>query len=676
MHGASLVVDLGLVLAVAALMSVVTRWLRQPTILGYLFAGLIVGPYIPIPIFADPHRIETLAELGVVLVMFAVGLEFRIETLLRVLPTSGLTGVVEVGFMVWCGFTLGQLLGWTIVASVFLGASIAISSTMVVSKVFAQSKVPGAVKSHVLGVLVVQDVLAIVLIAVTTGVAAGGGLGPKDLLLTLGRLGGLLFVLVVAGLFVVPPIVRRVASFASKEILVVVALGLCFALAIIAEHAGYSVALGAFIGGILVAESGHGHDVEHVIEPMRDVFAALFFVSIGMTVDPRQALQYIDVSLIVFALVIGGQLFIIMFVGLASGSGFRRSIVAALSLGQIGEFAFIIAGIGRAAGVVPDMLQPVLVTVAVLTAFTTPMVVNNAERIADRLEAHLPRRLFVLLQLYETWREWLGRRRSAAGRAFLVRTLRAIALDAIALIVFLTFVLAWRPDLLAWASSLVGPSRGPWLVTAGVLGVALPILLALISTSTRLSRHLAQELLPADQRTSETAKVVVRLLRGIVHLLVLLGVGVPAVAVLRPVLGAPLAAPLLAAAVLAFMAYLWRASSVAEHELASGTERIAAAFVDRTGQPPAPKLPALERITSLTVAASDGAVGRTLADLDLRRRTGATVISILRADDERVLPTGHEVLRAGDVLGIAGDDDAFAAAKKLLEDTPTTHPPE
>lgn len=670
MHGPSFVVDLGLVLAVAAVTSVVTRWLKQPLILGYLFAGLIVGPYIPIPVFADHERIEALAELGVVLVMFAVGLEFRIAKLVRVLPTAGVTGVVQVGFLVWCGFSFGQLLGWSTVASVFLGASIAISSTMVVSKVFGQIPIAPAIKDHVLGVLVVQDVLAIVLIAVTTGVAAGGGLAPRELLLTLARLGGLLAVLMVGGLYVVPPIIRRAVRFESKEILGVVALGLCFALAIVAEKSGYSVALGAFIAGILVAESGHGDRVEHLIEPTRDVFAALFFVSIGMTVDPLEAAQYFGISLGVFAIVILGQLVIVTFVSVASGNGLRRSLVAGLALGQIGEFAFIIAGVGRAANVVPDALQPVLVTVAVMTAFTTPMIASRAERIANRIDALLPRHVHLVIELWEAWRLRLARRRTLAGTRVLVRMLRAIALDAFALIVFLTVVAAWRPELTAFAGSIAGPKRALWIVTVGVGAIAGPLLIALVQTSVRLSSHLAAELLPPDERRSEIARLVVRTLRAFVHLLVVVAVGVPAIAVLRPVMGVPLGGPILGITVLVFVVYLWRTTSAVEVELRSGTERLALALADQTTSdselPVETKLPGLDRLTRVTIDPAHAAVGRTLAELDLRRRTGATVVSIHRADHDQVLPTGREVLRAGDVLAIAGDAATLEAATRLL----------
>ena len=298
------VVDLAIVLSVAGVTSVLARLLGQPSILGYLLAGFIVGPYIPIPVFADPQRVQELAEFGVLLVMFAIGLEFRISKLMSVLPLSGLTGLIQVSFLVWCGFSVGHLIGWNTVQSVFLGASIAISSTMIVSKVFEDHPPAPQVRQYVLGVLVVQDVLAIVLIAATTAIAAGGGLAPMQLVTTIGGLAAVLFGMLVGGMLVVPRLMRAVVRLRSPEISAVVSVGLCFGLAELAATFGYSVALGAFIAGMLVAESGQGVTVEHLIRPLRDVFAAVFFVSVGMTVDPFQAFDSIGVTLLVFRILV------------------------------------------------------------------------------------------------------------------------------------------------------------------------------------------------------------------------------------------------------------------------------------------------------------------------------------------------------------------------------------
>ncbi|MFT5584789.1 MAG: CPA2 family monovalent cation:H+ antiporter-2, partial [Cognaticolwellia sp.] len=374
-----LVQDLGIALSMAAGMGLLAKRLGQPPVLGYLLAGLLVGPYIPIPVFADGERTHALSELGIVLVMFVVGLELRIKRLIKVLPTAGATALIEVGALLLAGIGVGTALGWGAQGALFLGASIAISSTMIVSNVFTGQGVTGPLRGYVMSVLVVQDVLAIVLAAVLTAVAAGQGLEPVALAAVVGRLAAVLVGILAFGVFLVPPLIRRVKALGSKELLVVVCAGLCFGLAFAAESLGYSVALGAFLAGVLVAESGEGHHVEHAMEPVRDIFAAIFFVAIGMSVDPRLALANLPVALAVSGLVVVVQLLSVGFAGVLSGNGLRRSVRAGLSLGQVGEFGFILSAIGIQAGVAPAELAPIVVTVAVLTSFTTPIAIRHSE---------------------------------------------------------------------------------------------------------------------------------------------------------------------------------------------------------------------------------------------------------------------------------------------------------
>lgn len=419
---------------------------------------------------------SALAEFGVILVMFAVGLEFRIGKLVRVLPVSGLTGLIQVSVLMWCGFTLGQWLEWSTIESVFLAACVAISSTMVVSKVYEQRPVDQDVRHYVFGVLIIQDVVAIVLIAAMTAIATGGGLAPAELAVTVGRLAVVLVGMLVGGMLVVPRVIRAVARLNSVEILSVVSIGLCFVIALLAERLGYSLALGAFIAGILVAESGRGAQVEHLIQPVRDMFAAVFFVSIGMTVDPSRAIMHLPTTGLVFVVVVLAQFLSVSFVGALSGNGLRRSITAALSLGQIGEFSFILASIGIAAGVVRGDLQPILVTVAILTAFTTPLLLGAVDRIVEGVDRLLPSRLQGLFGLYEEWSDRIRSKRGERERSLTARAIRALTLDAAALIAILVITivglqrasgeLALRLDL--------GLEYARWIVagSALLLGVA------------------------------------------------------------------------------------------------------------------------------------------------------------------------------------------------------------
>lgn len=674
MPDGSFVVDLAIVLSVAGATSVLARLCGQPTILGYLLAGFIVGPYIPIPVFADPKRVTELAEFGVLLVMFSIGLEFRISKLISVLPMSGLTGLIQVSFLVWCGFSVGQLLDWNTIESFFLGASISISSTMIVSKVFEDSPVAPMVRRYVLGVLVVQDVLAIVLIAATTAIAAGGGLSPAELTTTVGGLAAVLFALIAGGLLVVPRFMRAVANLRSPEISAVVSIGLCFGLAELAATFGYSVALGAFIAGMLVAESGQGATVEHLVRPLRDVFAAVFFVSVGMTVDPLRALDSVDIALLVFLVVVIGQFVSVTAVGLLSGNGLSRSVTAALSLGQVGEFGFIITAIGVEAGVVRTELQSIVVTVAVLTAFTTPLFFKRADKVVRTIDRWMPARMQHLLSLHE---EWLERTRAAAdtrpsGR--LQQAVRAAAFDAALLITLAGLAFALESEVSEWIRAHLDTSAlAARSLSGGVmLLVATPFLAGLVRNARSISRLVSERILPPEGNPPTSAKVAARAFRITLSLVIVLAVGLPAIAVTRPFTGEAYGATALALVVTAIVIHLWRNTHAVEDEFRSGAEQIAAALKRQAGGDRVTTLidpsliPGLDTVHGVTLADDSYAVDKTLANVDLRCRTGATVVAIHRGDSDVLLPTGHEKLLAGDVLAVTGTRDALEKAELAL----------
>lgn len=708
MHGgAGFVGDVALVLGVAALTGLVARRLRQPSILGYLVAGLVVGPYIPIPVFADPERVNALAEFGVVLVMFGVGLELRLRDLVRVLPLSGITALAQISFLFWCGLNVGTLLGWSRVESLFLGAALCISSTMVVSKVFGQRPVDEDVRTHVVGVLVLQDVAAIGLIGAMTGVAASGQVAGDELLLTLARLAAVLLGLLVVGLLVVPRLVRKVVAEGSAETLSIVAVGLCFVLALLAEELGFSVALGAFIAGVVVAESGEGPRVEHNLQAVRDMFAAIFFVSIGMTVDPREAFANLPVALLLSVVIVAGQLLSVTAAGLLTGIGLRRSVTTGLALGQIGEFAFILATIGVEAGVAPASLGPILVTAAVVTAFTTPLLVGAAPRVVHAIDGSLPERVRRLLGLYEAWVERLRTaREDGAQKSPLRRAAAAVVLDAVAVVLLLATALAWVPAVASWlaAQMSLDASVARLVLTGGLLALLVPVAVALVKNTALFSEHAGARLLrstlpPAgvggDRRRRAPddsdvhgargeggrrgTDIAVAAFRSVIHLAVVVAVGLPSVALLRTLTGAPYGWPLFVVVLALALGMVVRRAGALDVPFTTGAEHIAAAIArsaapDETSAVPeevdhieSPQLiPGLDRVARLVVGASCAGVGKTLAELDLRAHSGATVVSIRRGDRDILLPAGQERLAEGDVLAVSGTEEAVELARLAL----------
>src|SRR5512145_428174 len=379
MHGAHhFLLALTTVLGVAAVTTVLFERLRQPVVLGYILAGLIVGPHVPVPLFADVGIVKTLSELGVILLMFALGLEFSLRSLARVGPTAGTTAVVQSSIMVWLGFVAGRAFGWTPLESVFAGAIVAMSSTTIIAKAFDDLRVKGALRDLVVGVLLVEDLFAIVFMAILTAVATGAGVSPGELGATLGRLVAFLAALLVAGMLVVPRAIRYVRRLGRPETLLVVSLGLCFGMAFLALEAGYSVALGAFLAGSLVAESGEGHAVEELVRPVRDLFAAIFFVSVGMLIEPALVARHWVAVLLFIGLVVVGKSSAVGLGAFLTGHGVRTSVQAGMSLAQIGEFSFILAALGASLRATGDFLYPIAVAVSAVTTLTTPWLIAGS----------------------------------------------------------------------------------------------------------------------------------------------------------------------------------------------------------------------------------------------------------------------------------------------------------
>lgn len=670
-HGTFLA-DLALVLCVAAPTGLLFRALRQPPILGYLLAGLLVGPYTPIPLVVDAERVHALSEFGVVLVMFSVGLEFSVARFMKVLPTSGLTALVQISALAWAGYQLGQLFGWGGVPSLFLAGSLAISSTMVVAKIFDEQPTDPSVRELVFGVLVVQDVVAIALLAVLTAVAAGVSVTAEQLGQTVLELSGFLVALFLGGMLVIPRLVRFVVRIGTPDIVVVTAGALCFGLARLATDFGYSVALGAFVAGMLTAESGRGHDIEHRVAPLKDLFVAVFFVSIGMTVDPLLVWEHLGPTLAIFVTVVLGQLLSVTIAGLLGGNGLRRSIEAGLTLGQIGEFAFIMAGIGAAAGVVEPQLGAMLVAVAILTAFTTPIMVRVAPRVVAVVDRRIPEWFSTLLSLYESWLEQLRKRERGARwrRPFTVLGLETAGL--IGMMIGYGLIRPWLIELMVEQLGLA--QRFAALITIIVeLGLALPFVIGIARVARRIAKQIAEDLLPSvEAGRLDLANAPRRALIIVFELAIILAVTAPIAMFTAPFTGGPGPVLLLGTVLLGTLASLRKGGHNLDGHVRASAEvvielirRQGHAETDTTHVEQADViLPGVGQVEAVTIASS--LVGRTLGAIDLHTRTGAKVIALVRDRASIPRPGPEVVLAAGDTLALIGSNEALEAATALL----------
>src|SRR6476469_1835168 len=326
MDSHSFLQNLAVVLCVAAVATVVFQRLRQPVVFGYLLAGMIVGPHIAIPLVADLPTVRAISELGVILLMFSLGLEFSIRKLVQVSQKAGAVALFECSVMVSVGYLVGQMLGLTRLESIFAGAIVGISSTTIIVKAFQEQKVKGRVTELVFGVLIIEDLIAIFVLAILTTISRSGTVSPTDLALTALRLVMFLAGLIGFGILTVPRSIRAVQRLGQPETTLVASIGICFAAALLALSFGYSVALGAFIAGSLVAESGQQVEIETLVRPVRDVFAAIFFVSVGMMIDPTAVADHWGAVLALTAAVIVGKVLAVTTGAFLAGHGRRTAM--------------------------------------------------------------------------------------------------------------------------------------------------------------------------------------------------------------------------------------------------------------------------------------------------------------------------------------------------------------
>lgn len=678
-HTHTVLEDLVVVLCTAAITTVIFRRMRQPVLLGYLLAGLLVGPHVSLlPIVADPERVADISELGVILVMFGIGLEFSLRRLAAVLPTAGVAAIVQIGLMLWLGDLVGLALGWPVMDSVFLGAAISISSTIVIARVFAEEGVEGKGRELVFGILIVEDLAAVMLMAVLTALAAGGAETGAVLAVTAGRLLAFLAGLVIFGFLLVPRVIRGVAALRSPETLLVASVGLCFGFSLLAHAFGYSVALGAFLAGSLVAESRREKQVEHLVSPLRDLFAAVFFVAVGMSVDPRLILEHWMAVVVVSIVVIAGKLGSVAIGSFLSGHDVRSSVWTGLSLSQLGEFSFIIAGLGAASGATGPALMPVVVAVAVLTTFTTPLLIRRADRIAAAVDRKLPHRVQTFAALYGTWLERLrGAAATARGSAWsrMRRQLLFLGLDAVLLggIVIATSLARVRLVALLEERFGVAPFLSQWLLLLVALAACVPFVFGIIRGSRRLGSELAQESMPAvAPGRADFADAPRRALLVTVQLAIVMVVMLPLLAVTQPFLPLLSGAPVLVVLFALLGVSFWRRADKLQEHVRAGAEVVVDALVRHGNRPEArieevqSLLPGMGTLAEIPIAPQSSAAGLTLGEIALRGRTGATAIAIVRAGQPLVAPNGHSQLHPGDVVCVAGTHDAVEAARTLL----------
>lgn len=403
-HLYPLISDLGLILMTAAVAILLFKKIKQPLVLGYLIAGFLAGPHFTLfPSVKDVHNVEVWAEIGVIILLFSLGLEFSFKKLMKVGGTSSVTALVQIASMVFLGFWVGQLIGWSSMDSLFLGVILSISSTTIILRAFDELGVKGQkFAGIVFGALIVEDIVAILMMVLLSTIAVSQQFSGMELFYSVLKLLFFLILWFVGGIFFIPTLLKKAKNLLSDETLLIVSLALCLMMVILATMAGFSPALGAFIMGSIIAETTKAERIEHLIKPVKDLFGAVFFVSVGMLINPDTLVEYAWPVIIITLLTVFGKTFSSTVGTLISGQPLKQSVQTGMSLAQIGEFSFIIATLGMTLGVTSNFLYPIVVAVSAISTFTTPFMIKMSIPVYNKLEKILPKKFIKAIESYSS----------------------------------------------------------------------------------------------------------------------------------------------------------------------------------------------------------------------------------------------------------------------------------
>lgn len=401
-HLEPLITDLGLILMTAGIAVLLFKKLKQPLVLGYLIAGFLAGNNFDFfPTIRDTKSVEVWAEIGIIFLLFSLGLEFSFKKLIKVGGTASITAITQISFMIFLGYFVGQLLDWSKMDSLFLGVILSISSTTIILKSFDELgiKVQRFV-GNVIGALIVQDIIAILLMVLLSTIAVSENFSGGELIQSILKLVFFLVLWFLSGIFIIPTVLKKAKHLLTDEMLLIISIALCLLMVILAANVGFSPALGAFIMGSIIAETTQAEHIEHLVKPVKDLFGAVFFVSVGMLIDPHTLVEHAIPVLILSLVTIFGQSISSTIGCLLSGQPLKESVQTGMSLSQIGEFSFIIATLGITLQVTSSFLYPIVVAVSAMTTFSTPYMIKFSGPFSDFLSRKLPRKWLKRIERY------------------------------------------------------------------------------------------------------------------------------------------------------------------------------------------------------------------------------------------------------------------------------------
>ena len=656
----SLISDLALILVVGAVVTWVFKKLGQPLVLGYIVAGFLASPHFSyMPTVAHEDNIEFWAQLGIVVLLFSLGLEFSFNKLRNVGGSAMATAFIIITGMMGLGFLVGRLSGMGTVDSLFLGGVLSMSSTTIIIKAFDDLNMRHRrFAPVVLAVLVCEDLFAVVLMVLLSSVAIKQRVDSSEILMSVAKLALFIIILFIVGIVALPTFLRKNRRFLSDEMLLVLSMGICFCTAAAAYYSGFSLALGAFASGSVLAGTVLAERIERVVEPVKNLFGAVFFISVGMMVNPTMIVKYADSIAILSVVVIVGMITFGTLGMLIMGQPLKIAMESGFSLTQIGEFSFIIVSMGTSFGVLDEVVYPIVVAVSVITTFFTPYFIKASVPCYNWVERHLPERMKFLLNDYSK-REREMSDYSKLWRAVLARYAWRVLLYS-CLLTFILIASSW------WLSPLIinyfGETYGTHIVVALTLLAMSPFLIALATPS--INEKDRQKIKDEGSRYSFVPLAVMRVFRFIILsvFVVLVFSSYYSLAIIACVV-----VVLVIVSIISFRASISKNMRVME-------DRFVKNLNQRENERRGKNDELVHDIHRAIVRVGYGCpfVGEKLITSDLRKRYGVNLVSILRGEKFIPIPGGEERLFPGDLIGVVGTEEQIGKMLPIIEQGDST----
>lgn len=658
-HLPKLIADLALVLGAGAITTLLFRRLKQPLVLGYIIAGFLVGPHVSVvPTVIDEENIKILAEIGVIFLLFSLGLEFSFKKLLRVGGAASITAIVEIGAILFLGYMVGRWMGWSVMDSMFLGGLLASSSTTIIIRAFDELGVKRQqFAGIVFGVLIVEDIVVILLMVLLSTMAVTKQFDGTAMIASILKLLFFLTIWFIAGIFLLPTFLRRAKKLLDEETLLILSIGLCLGMVVLATQIGFSAELGAFVMGSILAETTSAERIEHLLKPVKDLFGAVFFVSVGMLIDPAAMVEHRWAILWVTLLTIFGKMGSTTIGALLSGQPLKQSLQVGMSMAQIGEFAFIVATLGITLKVTSDFLFPVAVGVSAITTFTTPYFIKISEPFYNFISRLLPAKLINNLNRYSS-----GAQNIQAESEWKI-VLKSYGMIVISnAIIIIALVMLSFTFLLPFVRANTGnevPSK--IIVLVITFAVCAPFFWALMA---RKPNNSAYKTLWLDVKYNKGPLVVLEILRVLIAVVVVgfmvdrLYSGLIAFVVVTPV------------AIIVLVVF--------SKKIQGFYNRIHSRFIDNlnerereatevNGDPNAALSPWDAHLADFEVYQNAPFVGVPLQELSWREKYGINIAFIKRGEKIIYAPSAKEKLYPMDALGIIGTDQQLKQFKPVMD---------